>query len=344
GRVPTALHQRVHPAIPGVNDSMPGSASGRLQFGFSVFPYSRFRDVEELAQVVSLGDELGFDAAALPEHLLPPAWPGADLSAKLWYDLPALITFLAARTSRIAFLTSVLVVPYHHPVRLAKALATVDVLSGGRLWLGVGTGWMAAEFRRLGIPYEARGAITDEYLRAMIHLWSSERPSFHGNHVSFDDVSFFPKPVQRPHMPIMVGGTGPRPFSRVVEIGQGWYPMSGGPEEIQRGVKRLRELLTAAGRDPSSLWVGCGGVSMGEDPQTARMRHDAGAVEAGGLCRTPGEAIDRIHRYRAAGATFISLGVNWANADELGSRLKLLASDVLPAFRDSSGDSLTLWH
>jgi probable F420-dependent oxidoreductase len=305
-----------------------------------VFPYSRFRDIEELAAVVTLAEDLDFDAVGLPEHLLPPAWPHAGLSARLWYDLPTLIAFLAARTSRIHFLTGVLVVPYYHPVRLAKALATADVVSGGRLWLGVGSGWMEAEFRRLGIPYAQRGAITDDYLRAMIELWTSERPVFHGDCVSFDDVSFFPKPAQRPHIPIMVGGTGARPFRRIVELGQGWYPMSGGPEEIQRGVDRLRALFTAAGRDPSTLWVGCGGVSLGEDAQTARMRHDAGGPASSDSCRTPGEAIDRI-RQTGRRATYISLGVSWANADELRSGLKLLASDVLPAFRDASGDPLT---
>lgn len=309
---------------------------GRIGFGFSVFPYSRFTGTEELASVVQLGEELGFDAVLLPEHLLPPAWPNADLASKLWYDPLTLAAFLAGRTSRIAFLTSVLVVPYYHPIRLAKALATLDVVSNGRIWLGVGAGWMPAEFKRLGIPLADRAAITDEYLRAMIELWTSpsaEGPAFEGRFVSFRDVSFLPRPVQQPHIPILVGGTGPRPFRRVVELGQGWYPMTGSPAEVQDGVARLRSMFEAAGRDPTSLWVGCGGVSMGTDDLTARMRHDAGGPDTDAApCTTAAEAIDRIHRYREAGATFLSVGFAWRSAAELGEQMRAFAVDVMPAF------------
>src|SRR5689334_21371953 len=141
--------------------------SAPIGFGFGISPYNRLQHVSELVEVVQAGEKLGFDAVLLPEHLLPPRWQGADPSTKFWYDLATLGAFLAAATARIRFITSVLVVPYHPPVQLAKAIATLDVLSGGRIACGVGVGWMRAEFRRLGIPFEERGAITDEYLRAM---------------------------------------------------------------------------------------------------------------------------------------------------------------------------------
>lgn len=307
---------------------------GRVGFGFSVFPYSRFRDTDELAAVVQEGEELGFDAVLLPEHLLPPAWPNADPASKLWYDPLTLAAFLAGKTSRIAFLTSVLVVPYYHPIRLAKALATLDVVSKGRIWLGVGAGWMPAEFKRLGISLADRSAITDEYLRAMVELWTNDAPEFEGQYVSFRDVSFLPRPVQQPHIPILVGGTGPRPFRRVVELGQGWYPMTGGLDEVRRGVTRLRALFAAAGRDPASLWVGCGGISMGTDDLTGRMRHDAGgSEEAAPPCANPNEAIRRIYDYRDAGATFLSIGFRWQSASELAEQLRQFARDVIPAVR-----------
>src|SRR5260221_12588898 len=111
-----------------------------------VFPYTRFRSAGEMAEVVVEAEELGFDIVGLPEHLLTPQWPTADPVTKYWHDLPALITFLAGVTKRIRFLTSVLVVPYHPPIQMAKALATADVLSDGRVMLGVGAGWMEAEF------------------------------------------------------------------------------------------------------------------------------------------------------------------------------------------------------
>jgi probable F420-dependent oxidoreductase len=309
-----------------------------MRFGFSPFPFARFRDIEEIADVARLGDELGFDALMLPEHLLPPAWPEADMSTKLWHDFPTLAAYLAGVTRRIRFISGVTVVPYHPPIPFAKALATLDVVSGGRVGLGAGTGWMGAEFRRLGIPFEERGAITDEYLRAMKELWTSDAPRFAGKYVSFDDVSFYPKPVQKPHIPIYVGGTGPRPYQRVAELGDGWYPMTATIAEIRAGLADIRRRMERLGRDSSNLWVGFG-VGMGHDPETAKMRAHVGtgggAVEVGATPRkTPAEAISEITALRDAGVNFVSVGLPWQAAGELNQGLRDFARDVMPAFAD----------
>ena len=135
----------------------------RLDFGFGVFPYS-YVSFEETAQLAKLGDALGYYAFTLPEHLLTPSWPQAPISTKFWYDTMVLGSYIAAITTKVKLLTSVSVVPYHPPVQMAKALATLDVASAGRVLYGVGSGWMKAEFRRLGIPFKERAAITEEYL------------------------------------------------------------------------------------------------------------------------------------------------------------------------------------
>ncbi|HLZ69622.1 MAG TPA: TIGR03619 family F420-dependent LLM class oxidoreductase [Dehalococcoidia bacterium] len=309
-----------------------------MRFGFSLFPFTRFAGAAELAAVAKLGDELGFDAVLLPEHLLPPRWPDADLTTKYWFDLPALAAYLAAVTERIRFLTGVIVVPYHQPVALAKALATLDVLSNGRLSCGVGAGWMRAEFRRLGIPFEERGAITDEYLRAMQELWTSEAPAFHGRYVSFEDVSFFPRPVQQPSIPLYIGGTGPRPFRRVAELGDGWLPMTGTPAAVAAGVAQIRRQLLALGRDPAGLWVGCTGLSLGVDAEVQAMRRH---VVGGGSTRSRearplrdrDEIVAAVQEYAAAGVTFLSVGFAWQNARELMHGLERFARDLLPACR-----------
>lgn len=310
--------------------------AARTQFGFGAFPYSRFRHIEEIADVARLGEELGFDALMLPEHLLPPAWPEADMSTKLWHDFPTLAAYLAGVTRRIRFISGVTVVPYHPPIPYAKALATLDVVSNGRIGLGVGTGWMRAEFRRLGIPFEERGAITDEYLRAMKELWTKDAPRFAGRYVSFDDVSFYPKPVQKPHIPIYVGGTGPRPFRRVAELGDGWYPMTATIDEIRAGLADIGRRMEKLGRDPSKLWVGFA-IGLGHDPETARMRAhvgtDGGDVQVESTPRkTPEQAIEEIRKLRAAGVTFVSVGVPWRTVDELMQGLRGFARDVMPAF------------
>jgi len=310
------------------------SSPSPLQFGFGIFPFSRFRDLREVVEAVRRGEALGFDTVGLPEHLLPPRWPEADLSTKLWYDVPTLAAYLAAVTTRLRFLTSVLVVPYHHPVALAKALATLDVLSDGRVLCGVGAGWMKAEFRRLGIPFVARGAMTNEYLRAMKELWTSDAPSFSGSYISFDDVSFYPRPVQKPHIPLLIGGTGPRPFQRVAELGDGWLPMSATAAEIERGAAEIRMRMARLGRDPSSLWIGYTGVSMGADAEVTRMRRhvrDSGPAPVDGY--DSNALIAQIESYRAAGVTFLSVGIPWRTAPELMQGLERFAREVMPAFR-----------
>lgn len=304
-----------------------------LQFGMGVFPFTRFRHPGEMLETVQEAETLGFDAVMLPEHLLPPLWPTAEPSTRYWYDLPTLAAFLAGGTKQIRFITGVMVIPYHPPVQMAKALATVDVLSGGRISLGVGAGWMKAEFRRLGIPFEQRGAITDEYLRAMIELWTSEAPKFKGKYVSFDDVSFEPRPIQQP-IPILVGGTGPAPFRRVAEIGHGWFPMTATVDELRDGATRIQGLRAAVGRGDEPLWVGYTGFGMGSDPETARMRShvDQRPMADPGGAKTPAQAISEIRQYENAGATFLSVGLQWSNAEELRAGLRSFAAEVMPAF------------
>ena len=213
-------------------------------------------------------------------------------------------------------------------MQLAKALATLDLLSGGRVRLGVGAGWMRAEFRRLGIPFEERGAITDEYLRAMRELWTAERPSFSGRYVSFDDVSFLPRPG---HIPIYVGGSGARPFRRIAELGDGWLPLPATAEEIATGRLQIRRLFGDRGRDPDSLWIGCS-FRAGGDPETERMAaHVAGGERdpaRGG--RVPaGECLRAIEELRAAGASHVSVAFAWRTGEELRDELRWFAAEVM---------------
>jgi probable F420-dependent oxidoreductase len=305
---------------------------GRIEFGFGIFPFDRYQSVEEMVAVARCGDRLGFDALMFPEHLLPPEWPQAEMATKLWYDVPTLAAFIAAATTNVKLLSGVTVIPYHPPVTFAKALATLDVLSNGRVRLGAGAGWMKAEFRRLHIPFEERAAITDEYLAAMKELWSNDAPRFAGKYVAFDDVSFFPKPINR-HIPIYIGGTGPRPFQRVAALGDGWFPMTANVEILRSGIDQISERMSKVGRDPSDLWVGYSGLSMGADEQTAAMRrHVADDVENEGPARTPAEAIERIHRFREAGVTFLSVGFSWRTPAELMERMEHFSAEVMPAF------------
>jgi probable F420-dependent oxidoreductase len=312
------------------------AAKNRAEFGFSIFPYS-YVSFKEMVELAKLGDRLGYYAMVLPEHLLTPHWPQAPVSTKYWYDTLVVAGHIAAVTTRVKFLTGVSVVPYHPPVAMAKALATLDVASDGRVLYGVGSGWMKAEFRRLGIPFEERAAITEEYLRAMRELWTADAPRFSGKYVSFEDVSAFPKPVQKPSIPIYIGGFGKGPFRRVAALGDGWYTMSLSPKDVTRGLNQIRPQMEKLGRDPESLWVGVSGLDIGADMETRKWSHDVlGAgpeVEIPPAADTMAEAVDVAKQYEGAGVNFITVGMQWRTASELAGKLEEFAREVMPAFR-----------
>jgi probable F420-dependent oxidoreductase len=312
-----------------------------LRFGFLLFPYSRLGEVEEVAEAVCVAEQLGFSSCVLPHHLLPPRWHSAAPAGKVWHDPLILGTFLAARTSTLLLRTGVLVLPYLQPVPLAKAVATLDILSSGRFRLGVGVGWMRAEFRRLGIRFEERAAITEETVRAMRELWESEAPSFSGRYVQFDDVSFLPRPTSA-RIPIDFGGGGPHTFRRVAELGDGWYPLSLTPNEIAFGVLEIKRLFAAAGRDPDQLVVSSRLVIDTGDPETATMADHVGAEGGRGASTASAavgprslsgvECVDAIEQLRSAGVTDVMVEFAWDSTAELVDRLVWFADAVMPVF------------
>jgi len=162
------------------------------------------------------------------------------------------LTFIAAHTSTIRLGTGVIVLPQHHPLVLAKELANLDVLSGGRVIFGVGVGWAEPEFRALGIPFEDRGRRTDEYLAAMRAIWSEGKTEYHGRFVSFANVQAYPRPLQQPYPPIVIGGRSPGAYRRAVEVANGWYGFSLDLEETARAIADLRQAARRYPR-PDSL-------------------------------------------------------------------------------------------
>jgi probable F420-dependent oxidoreductase len=312
------------------------SAGNRMEFGFGVFPYS-YVSFAETAELARWGDQLGYYAFTLPEHLLTPNWPQAPISTKFWYDTSVIGAYIAAVTSKLKLLTSVSVVPYHPPVQMAKTLATLDVVSNGRVLYGIGSGWMKAEFKRLGIPFKERAAITEEYLRAMKELWTADAPSISGKYVSFDNVAAHPKPVQKGGIPIFIGGFGDGPFRRVATLGDGWFPMSLSPKDVVRGLSQIKPLMEKQGRDPKSLWVGVtGGLDIGAG-ETRKWQHDVlgerSPLEMPPPVENLRQAVDVAGEYLRAGANYMSVSFKWSNANELAEKLEHFARDVMSAFR-----------
>src|SRR5258708_9889787 len=182
---------------------------------------------EGAARVARAAEAAGFDSLWGGEHVVlpdPQAPPSPLAPEDRITDPIVALAFLAAHTTRIRLGTGIIIIilPQRNPLVLAKQLATLDVFSGGRLIFGVGVGYLEPEFRALGIPFETRGPMTDEYLAAMRTIWSQERPAYRGRFVAFENVQAHPQPVQRPGPPIVVGGHTPAAFRRAVEQGRGW--------------------------------------------------------------------------------------------------------------------------
>ena len=154
-------------------------------------------------------ERLGYQSVWVSDHLFHAAYVAARLGDRPYHEPMTVLTAIAARTHTVELGTSVLVLPWHHPVRLAKTVASLDNLSNGRVIVGVGVGSTEDEYQALGVPFDRRGQIANEYLAAMRALWTEQVPAYHGEHLSFEGLRFEPKPVQTPHPPIWVGGSSP---------------------------------------------------------------------------------------------------------------------------------------
>jgi probable F420-dependent oxidoreductase len=243
-----------------------------MDYGFSIPTRGALATPESIVAMTKRGEELGFAMIAIPDHIVIPRqiaspypyspqrkMPGAETGDCL--EQLVLMSYLAAATSKIRLLTSVMVVPHRNAMFTAKALATIDVLSQGRVTVGCGAGWMDEEFQAIGTPpFAERGKVTDEYLRAFKVLWTEDNPRFDGAYAKFKDIVFEPKPVQKPHSPLWIGGESPAALRRVVALGDAWYPLGANPEYPLNTVERytnavalLRTAALAAKRDPHSI-------------------------------------------------------------------------------------------
>ncbi|HYZ92449.1 MAG TPA: LLM class F420-dependent oxidoreductase [Actinomycetota bacterium] len=209
---------------------------------------------EHLVSAVRAAEEAGFDSVWAGEHVIlpdpqvPPSPMGPQDPA---LDPFIALTWAASVTSTVSLATGIVIMPQRNPVVLAKQVASIDVLSGGRFVLGIGVGYLEPEFRAIGANFEDRGAVTDEYLEAMQSLWYDEHPSYRGRFAAFESVDAYPRPVQK-QLPVVVGGHTPRAFRRAVARGHGWYGFAQTPESAAAAIVGLREAAKRVER-PSEL-------------------------------------------------------------------------------------------
>lgn len=275
---------------------------------------------EGVTTFARLAEELGFDSLWVSDHVIVPR----KLSSRYPYspdgnfpvppDLPflepiATLLFAAGVTERPRLGTTVLVLPMRNPVVTAKMLASLDVLSNGRLILGVGAGWMEDEFRMLDMPFERRGARTDELIQLYQALWTQDNPSFRGQFWQIEEVGFAPKPLQKPHPPIWVGGHSAPALRRAGRLGDAWHAVGVSPERVREQYQTVRRHAQEAGRDPARVGL------------TVRLRTPL---------NDPPRAIELLRAYREAGVTHVVTEVFTADLDRARSLMEVLAKEVRP--------------
>jgi probable F420-dependent oxidoreductase len=235
-----------------------------MKFGLRYASLGRYSNGPAAVELAQAAEAAGFDSLWTVEHVVVPAayqsrYPysptgkmGAGLEDFPIPDPLIWLAYVASATRTIKLGTAILILPQRNPVVTAKALATLDHLAGGRrVLLGIGVGWLAEEFAALGVPFEDRGARTDEYVAAMRALWSQERASFKGRYVSFDDVFCRPLPAER-RIPVIVGGDTKAAARRAGRLGDGYFPARGAPAEL---LAEMRRAAGEAGRDPAAIEV-----------------------------------------------------------------------------------------
>lgn len=314
-----------------------------MQIGFNAPTAGPLSAPEHLTRLVVGGESLGFDYATFSDHVVIPT----DIQARYPYsatgEFPSgsrvdrheqliEVAFLAAKTTRLRLITSVMVVPHRPAVLTAKMLSTIDVLSGGRLTLGIGAGWLKEEFEAIDAPeFAARGKVTDEYVDAIIELWTNDNPRFHGNYVRFENIVFSPKPVQKPHPPIWVGGESGPALRRTARIGDAWYPIGTNPANpldslarFKSNVARLRKLTQAAGRDPQKMGLAFRCTMHGEGVPTK-----AGDGERRLFSGKAAEIAADIRALREMGVGSLDFGFEGGSVEAMLDGMQWFRSNVL---------------
>src|SRR5262245_10330234 len=216
-----------------------------MEFGICIPHYGKTVDVQGIIANVRHAEALGFDSVWVTDHIIVPRTMDLIYRDNMLEPV-TLLSHVAALVPRVKLGTSVLILPYRNPVLLAKMLATIDRLSGGRLIVGVGGGWMTEEFAALGASFPERGTFSDECLRVMRALWTQETVSFAGTYTTLQDMQVSPMPVQR-HVPVWIGGISARARRRAAEFGDGWHATALPADELAKAYQHLKELWSKKG-------------------------------------------------------------------------------------------------
>lgn len=268
-------------------------------------------------------DELGYAMIGVPEHQIIPK-SHVELSGPHYFHAYTAMSYLAGATERIRVNSCIAILPLQHPIVTAKALSTMDWLSGGRVNVTFAVGWLEEEFELLGVPFHERGAMSDEYIRAIIELWTSDEPEFDGKYVSFRDVAFEPKPVQRPHPPVWFGGDADAVLRRTARYATGWWPFLTKPEDIPARIEFIKSQPDYTG-GLTDVYYGFATSRVGEGHT---VRDDPRARP--GMSKQ--EIIDRLGWFSELGVTMSSIPIPaLGHIEEYFDYTQWVAEEIMPA-------------
>ncbi len=309
-----------------------------MRYGFYLPTRGPLATRESLSAILKAGERAGFSSVMVADHIVLPtsiksAYPytvnGNFVSDGDCFEQLAMMSFVAGRTETLRIVSSVMIVPHRNPVFNAKAIATIDVLSGGRVTIGIGVGWMAEEFAALdAAAFQHRGAVTDEYIAIFKKLWTGEAVSHQGRFYSFDEVRCQPRPIQQPGPPIWVGGHSGPALRRVARLGDGWHPVGATaasplpPEEMREKLATIARLMEHEGRDFSKLEV-----------SYKAPFYDNGAPAAGQDRRLftggPDAALSDIHVFEKLGVHELVFDFRAGSLSECLDRMQQFGADII---------------
>ena len=310
-----------------------------MRFGFYLPTRGPGTDPDSITSLVQHGERVGFASVMIADHIVIPAsiqssYPytvsGGFLSEEEAFDQLSLMSYVAAKTERLRMVSSVMILPHRNPVVTAKMLATIDVLSKGRVTVGVGVGWMREEFEALHAPdFDKRGAVSNEYIEIFKKLWTEDVVTHEGESYAFKALKFAPKPVQKPHPPIWVGGHSRPALRRVAHHADGWHPVGSTaasplpPEEVAEKRDQIHAMAEAHGRDPLGIEIAYKApiYDGGRPPEGETRRFFSGGAD---------EIAEDIHTFAGVGVHELVFDFRSPTTEQSLDRMAWFAAEVVP--------------
>jgi probable F420-dependent oxidoreductase len=298
-----------------------------MKLGICLPHYGRPLEVDRMLGVARRADERGLDSVWVTDHVIVPNQANVIYREHM-LDPLAVLSWLAGVTSRIALGTSVIILPYRSPIPAAKLLASVDVLSGGRLIVGAAIGWLEGEFEALGVPFKERVSRSEEALELFRTLWTQERPEIVTRRHHLHDVTFSPMPLQKPRPPLYVGGNSEGALRRVARLGDGWHATATNHDAFRQGVETVRRFWKEAGREGEPalslrIPILVDGVHRpAVDMALIRGRHVIGGPVA--------RIVEELRGYQALGCEHIALEVSYSTYPAIHETIDVIAERLRP--------------